>query len=621
MRHYRPDIDGLRAIAVLPVVLFHAHIPGFSGGFVGVDVFFVISGFLITSILIAEMEAGCYSIRRFYERRLRRIMPSLLLVLFFVILASPFFLLPSEFRDLWKELLAALFFSANFYFWSGSGYFSTDAEAKPLLHTWSLGVEEQFYIFAPLLFLAGVRLFRRQLGLVMLLCMGASLAACIFLTPTHTSASFYLLPTRAWELLAGGVLAIYRPKVEASSRGFTMLAWVGLLFIATAVFAYSAETVFPGYAAVLPVMGAALVISFGQGTSVARLLSARPLVFIGLISYSLYLWHWPLTVFFRDSGWLISTSGKIVLVFTSLLFGWLTWKYVEGPTRNKSIVSTPTLIWGSAIGAIVISGVAGVYSQLDGWPSRVSGERLAYDSARYDISPTRDKCYVNAGIRPIEDFCVLGQGDLRVAVWADSHGVELTHALSEQGVQVRGINYSSCPPDVSGIERSHRPHCAQHNRVIFDYLISAKDIDVVVLTMYYKHSLERLSVLGNVANALVASGKRVVVVGPTPALPGFSDLPAYLARGGTPFIPYGDLPSSAFYAVLDSKVELFLPEEVFCASGTCSLLSDGRPILFDGHHPSMSASRTISLELSRCLKERPCSRSRASATMRPEKGQ
>lgn len=611
-RNYRPEIDGLRALAVLPVVLFHAQFPGLGGGYVGVDVFFVISGFLITSILVAEISAGTYSVARFYERRARRIMPALIVVLLFVLATAPFSLLPSEFERLWTEALGALFFVANIVFWLDSGYFSSGSESKPLLHTWSLGIEEQFYIFAPIILAFVIRRFGGRLALVVAVGLIASFAGCVVLTQLEPSTTFYLLPTRAWELLAGSLLAIVMGRTDAPAwiqqRGVrNVLATLGLLCILAPVLFYSKTTSFPGYAAAAPVVGAVLIIGFSNGTAIGGMLSSRLLVFIGLISYSLYLWHWPLVVFFRNAGWLNAGAGRASVVLASILLAWLTWRCVEKPTRNNASFPTKRLLFLVFSGAFLVVLVAFCYKLKGTWESRFDKELVSYDAARYDISASRARCHISSGLRTPSQFCVLGHGDFRVVIWGDSHGVELANALSEKGFEVTSVTYSGCRPGVRDYKIMSKLACDRHNRLVFDYIRDNDSLDAVVLVANYQDDPSRLDDLVEVATKLNAAGRRVVIVGPTPTLSGRHDLPTHLARGGGRYAAYDDLDSDYFSRHAAGVADVVLPERLFCDSGMCNMSPDGNPILFDGHHPSMSAARTIADKLAVCLKSRRCS--------------
>ncbi len=301
---YRKEIDGLRALAVLPVILFHAGFETFSGGFVGVDVFFVISGYLITSIILIELELGDFSIVNFYDRRLRRIMPGLFAVILTCIPFAWILLSPADLISFAKSLVAVPLFVSNIYFWSDGGYFETAAELKPLLHTWSLAVEEQYYLIFPIFLMMLCKLRRRwifvSLGLVSL----ASLAIAQWATYTHPTSAFFLLPTRGWELMIGAFAAFYLSQGKCKDFGKSVSefsGWLGIAMVFFGVFFYSKITPFPGFYALVPTLGTLLIILFAtQKTTVGRFLGNKAFVGIGLISYSAYLWHQPILAFARN---------------------------------------------------------------------------------------------------------------------------------------------------------------------------------------------------------------------------------------------------------------------------------------------------------------------------------
>lgn len=347
---YRREIDGLRALAVLPVMLFHAGFETFSGGFVGVDVFFVISGYLITTIILAELEQGKFSIVNFYERRARRILPALFLVMLVCIPFAWFWLLPSDMKDFSKSLVAVSVFASNILFWLESGYFDTAAELKPLLHTWSLAVEEQFYVLFPLFLMLFWKLGKRWILVTLGLVFVASFFVAQWAAYTNPSAAFYLLPTRGWELLIGAFAAFYLSKVNRKEIGKAageVGGWLGVTLILYAIFAYSKATPFPGLYALVPTLGTALIILFAtQQTTVGKFVGNKVFVGIGLISYSAYLWHQPLFAFARLKS-LADPSHTVFLKLSvlALLLSYLSWKYVEAPFRSKSKV-TRKLVFG-----------------------------------------------------------------------------------------------------------------------------------------------------------------------------------------------------------------------------------------------------------------------------------
>lgn len=389
---YRREIDGFRAIAVIPVILFHAGFSHFSGGYVGVDVFFVISGYLITTIIISEKEKGSFSLVNFYERRARRIIPALFLVMLVSTLFSWLWLSPSHMKDFSQSLVAVAAFSSNILFWKETGYWGVENELKPLLHTWSLAVEEQYYVLFPL-FLMLMWRFRKRwiLGSFFLVALG-SLTVSHWAAFNEPTANFFLLPTRAWELAIGAAIAfyfLYRKSVMRSLLSHKsideVLSWLGVGLIGFAVFAFDEDTPFPSLYALVPTVGTALIIIFtSKDTLVGKLLGSRIPVGIGLISYSAYLWHQPLFVFARHRSLHEPSSVLLgVLSLLSLLLAFLSWKYVEAPFRKRGVFSAKQIFLFTAIGSafFIAFGLAGHFTQgfEEAWKKMHPEQAITYE--------------------------------------------------------------------------------------------------------------------------------------------------------------------------------------------------------------------------------------------------
>lgn len=363
---YRREIDGLRALAVLPVILFHAGFETFSGGFVGVDVFFVISGYLITTIILAELEQGKFSIVNFYERRARRILPALFLVMLVCIPFALMWFFTNQLNDFSKSLVAVCVFASNILFWRESGYFDTAAEFKPLLHTWSLAVEEQYYVLFPLFLMFFWRLGKRWILITLGIVFFASLAIAQWVVFAYPGAAFYLLPTRGWELLIGAFTAFWWPKINYKefNKGVAEAGgWLGVALILYAIFAYSKATPFPGLYALVPTLGTVLVILFAtQQTSVGKFVGNKAFVAVGLISYSAYLWHQPLFAFFkyRNFGEVDKFSATII-VFVTFALAFLSLRYVETPVRSKRFLATRSALFVATSSAILFFVAIGLY--------------------------------------------------------------------------------------------------------------------------------------------------------------------------------------------------------------------------------------------------------------------
>ncbi|TAN84107.1 MAG: acyltransferase, partial [Gallionella sp.] len=394
---YRPDIDGLRAIAVLSVVIFHAFPSLAHGGFVGVDIFFVISGFLISKHIWEELGAGVFSIRTFYARRIRRIFPALSLVLLACLVMGWVILAPGEYEQLGKHVVAGAVFVSNIVLWKESGYFDNAADTKPLLHLWSLGIEEQFYIVWPLL-LAFFWRYTRHFGWMFPCILGASLAYSMVVVRHDAVADFYSPLTRFWELALGAGLAfMVARKQAASAMSRSLISWIGLCLILAAIMVIEKEDPFPGTLALLPTLGAACLIYAGEGVWLNRqVLSHRLLVWIGLISYPLYLWHWPLLSFARimESG-TPSVGARIWLVAASIALAWLTYRFLERPVRSRP--RSGNIVLALCL-AMLLLGAAGLaVKKLDGFKSR-QFSMLNGDPATLALGADRGKLQNECGI-------------------------------------------------------------------------------------------------------------------------------------------------------------------------------------------------------------------------------
>lgn len=381
---YRREIDGLRALAVIPVVFFHAGFEMFKGGFVGVDVFFVISGFLITSIILGDLKAGKFSLIGFYDRRIRRILPALFLVLMVSLAAACFWMFPYELVDFAKSLLATIFFGSNIFFWQNSGYFDSASELKPLLHTWSLAVEEQYYFFLPILMIFFWKMYRQKWLIPFL---AATTLISFYISQwtaiNKPTSAFFLLPSRGWEILIGALVALImeHPKwgiifKKCSGILGTAVSALGLILIVASVVQFDQHSAWPGVNALVPTFGTALVLAASpEKNLVSKLLGSRLLVGIGLLSYSIYLWHQPILAFVRlVMGEDLSTLSKIGTLSVLPILSYFSWRFVENPFRSEKSVKAAGIITGSAATFLVIISFFLLYSR--GIPSRFSDREL-----------------------------------------------------------------------------------------------------------------------------------------------------------------------------------------------------------------------------------------------------
>ncbi|MDC0590417.1 acyltransferase [Gammaproteobacteria bacterium] len=427
--NYRPEIDGLRAIAVLPVILFHAGIGIFSGGFVGVDVFFVISGYLITKIILADLEQDKFRIVKFYERRARRILPALFFVVFSCLPFAYFTLSPNALVDFGQSLVAVPTFLSNVLFWSERGYFGGATELKPLIHTWSLAVEEQFYLVFPFILMLVWYYLRRWTGPFIMLTIACSLYLSWFLTELHFETAFYLPFARAWELMVGAAAAFYGIRLANLGNKYSgILSISGLSLIFYAVLNFDGATSFPGYAAVVPVFGTFLLIIAGPSSNVVNRALASPwLVKIGLVSYSLYLWHQPIFVFFRY----LNFSDYIIIfgIPLSMVLSLFTYRFIETPFRDKTKFSMKNIFIYSVVAssASIVFGMILIFN--DGFLNR-------YAEADQKIL----KQFVNQGnynqtrFDQLEMKAFNGDSKRRVLVVGDSYAKDLINVMYEGGM-------------------------------------------------------------------------------------------------------------------------------------------------------------------------------------------
>lgn len=618
----RKDIQGLRGISVASVVLYHAWPRLVPGGFVGVDVFFVISGFVITRTILRDFSAGRFSIAQFYRRRVRRIFPALYAVLAFVLAASWFLLPPLDFLELGKSAFAAIFFSSNIFFLLHSNYFDGLAGLRPLLHTWSLSVEEQFYVFFPLLVVLVQRYFARLLRPALVLLSIASLALAAGMLHDYPNATFYLAPPRAFELLLGALVACPGSRPNLPRRIRDGLSLLGLCMIVIAFAIFSSSTPFPGPAALLPCLGAAMIIRAGAGDEEAasmagRLLSTRPFTFFGDVSYSLYLWHWPLFVLARHAyGSSLGLPVTCVCIFLAVLASWLSLRFVERPLLDKRNDNLPFLKIG--LGAMALASLPClllVHSK--GVPRRFSSSSLALFSASGDFNHRRVSCHgEDATPIPYDRNCSFGSEDAPpdAAVWGDSHGAEMTAALGEllgsEGRAAMEITASHCPPAANYNAKGYL-HCAAHNRETLARLISDQRIKTVIVTANFSAYKDdgfdsMLAGYRGAVTQLRAAGKHVILIYPIPtydfnppeALGIRNQHGAGLDTVGKTLQTYRDDNEQAIH-LLDSIYSMggfdrVVPQDILCDANWCKTWSAENGVLYyNGDHLSMAGARLI----------------------------
>lgn len=493
---YRPEIDGLRAIAVLSVILFHSDISLFSGGYVGVDVFFVISGYLITKILYREIQNNSFSILSFYERRIKRIFPALFLMLCVAAAIAYYILLPREFRDFKSSLIASVAFYSNYYFMQDVGYFANPPVSEPLLHTWSLAVEEQFYVVFPVYLFIVFKLFKKNLTqIITFTLLILSLIYSIKLVDVAPTDAFYSPFARAWELLVGSVLALYFDKFRNSPNKIlvNILSVIGIIMVVYSILLYSASTQFPGATAIIPVLGTVLLLFTGShhGNIVGKLLSTAPFRFTGLISYSLYLWHWPVLVFYKiymfgDFG----PYDKLLALALIFLLSYLSWRYIEVPFRKGILFYDKQFVFSLRTVLLVLPLLFLIIFSFTMKQEKLPKElrNIFYLKNETEIVPT--DCFrltkrEKLGFRG----CRIGEPGAKIstfAVWGDSHAQALLAGidLSAKNHHVTGtyVGRGGCL-SLLGVERTGQSFemCDDVADSFLLYLQEHPEIETVIL--------------------------------------------------------------------------------------------------------------------------------------------
>ena len=523
---YRREIDGLGALAVLPVILFHAGFKTFSGGFIGVDVFFVISGYLITTIILAELEQGKFSIVNFYERRARRILPALFLVMLVCIPFAWIWLLPSDMKGFSQSLIAVAVFASNILFWSESGYFDTATELKPLLHTWSLAVEEQYYVLFPLFLMLLWKLGKRCILVILGVVFAGSFAVAEWKSYAEPAAAFYLLPARAWELLIGAFAAFYLSKdnrKEFDKATGEVGGWLGVALILYAMFTYSETTPFPGLYALVPTLGAVLIILFATNqTTVGKFVGNKAFVGIGLVSYSAYLWHQPLFAFARHKG--LNEDGNILFLQLSLvtfMFAYFSWKYVEAPFRKRGFVNRRLIFFLGLLFTFFFIYIGYLGNRDNGFESRFKLV-LSGDIGQTDFHKYIDAKYYDCEPKIVAENALRWEGFLRckqskqgipeIILLGDSHAEHLFLGLAEY-IPSKNVAFYIL---------DEKPYIGVDNfKPIFNEILNNKAPQHIILTM---HFMERVDASGSglyegfssTISALLKAGKSVTLVGDVP---------------------------------------------------------------------------------------------------------
>lgn len=625
---YRPDIDGLRAIAVLSVIIFHFDHSWLPGGFIGVDVFFVISGFLITSIILKEANNGQFKISNFYIRRAKRIFPALILVLLLTWIISWFVLLESEFKPLGKHIYSGAFFFSNISLLKEVGYFDVSADLKPLLHLWTLSLEEQFYIFWPLFILLAVKK-KWKIGKTTLWIFIVSFILNVFLISKFSSSTFYLIHTRAWELLAGALISIYSFKF--ASR-INLYSAIGMLMILASVFVLAKGTMYPGLYALMPVIGTVLIIASGPTALINKFLSSKILVFIGLISYPLYLWHWPILSFLN-----ISENNqppfiaKLAAILFTFAFSFLTYRFVEFPLRvNKKFSDKTVAVFLSFI--LFFVGVLGLITKnQSGW-ALLNEDKLA---DTFKVPRFHTVNCMNSFPELKGKYCNLSGDGADVALIGDSHSLAIYPGFEEyfkkDGLNVIQLGKGACLPfiDVEVQNAGNKDICHEVMKPSFDIILNNKKIKKVFLAASWKsfladgasrklkdlrssdnHSNEDIFKIGLIRTMTILqkAGKEVIFMHSVPTL-NYSPKACVKLRK----LQFGEtrkdctISKDEAYVEQDRyrkivggilksfpNVKTFNPIDVICEARICELIINGEVLYRDEDHLSADGARYLS---------------------------
>lgn len=605
---YRPEIDGLRAVAVIPVILFHAGFELFHGGFVGVDIFFVISGYLITTIIINELIVQKFTLASFYERRARRILPALFCIMLFSIPFAWLWLVPYDLNNFGQSLISVSLFISNVLFWWEGGYFDTTAELKPLLHTWSLAIEEQFYILFPIFLLVAWKIGKRGILAALFCVFVISLYLAEWGSRNMPSATFYLLPMRGWELLLGVFTAFYLNYNHASNKIIVknLLSISGMVMILAAIFLFTEETRFPSLMALIPTFGVVLIIVYGsKDTIVFKILSSKFLVSIGLISYSLYLWHQPILSFARHQlNDELSLIMKIILVVATLPLAFLTWKFIEQPFRNKQLISRRQIMIFSISGSLFFMSMGLMAIKYNKAFTKVNpeiaegkiGQENFFSKIEEKFLLCKDEYILNLSeMFNSQQRCYQSlPGKPNIALFGDSHAEHLFPGLANR-----------LRSNLVYLIRSGDTFLGEKNfDYLIDYIKNNQDIDTIIYSAFWAYRYKDLGPetlykrLNETLNKLLEGNKKVIIV---------ADIPYYLIDASNCYYIKETIPNVCsidiskfspqilYIDVLkriakEKNIEIVDPSELFCNESECSMIVDETIMYRDKNHLNILGS-------------------------------
>ncbi|WP_018998418.1 acyltransferase family protein [Hirschia maritima] len=622
--NYRPEIDGLRTIAVIPVLFFHFGINSFSGGFTGVDIFFVISGFLITSIITHEMDNQKFSFANFYRRRALRILPPLALVVVATFIAAWFLMLPAEVEELGRTTIATTLFGSNIYFFKAYNYFSILAESNPLLHTWSLAVEEQFYFVTPILlwlicFIKPLAKFRAH---IIAFCVAVSFMLSLWLINWSSEAAFYLLPARFWELGIGSLIALYAWDKNFPGKLKNTAGIIGVGLLAYSIFMLDKTDMFPGLNAIYAIVGTALIIVAGLKSWTGLVLSQKPMVFIGKISYSLYLWHWPVLIFYKlfFLKTELNTLDAVILTAVSIVLAYLSWKYWEQPFRNLRKLSSFRILSFTSAGLIasVVVGMGvltidGRWRTFDARVHELTELSLNYTGSQVytnQFRPRHQSCFVTDSSKAefnktsLEECLTSKTDNPSLVLIGDSHSAHLTGPLQQHlpEYEILPLQASGCKP-LWPLQGDTRCNDIIRKGVV-EYLPTIDNPTVMISAQWaaFAHGTDtnfERDLLAFIQKLYDAGANEVIVLGPS--LEYTMNLPLLMARakivGRTDTSSFVDHKIYEFdqrmndlLSKQDSPAHYISLIDFICEQGSCE---DDEPVLFDANHFTMESALSV----------------------------
>lgn len=610
--NYRPEIDGLRALAIIPVVLYHSGIKLFEGGYVGVDVFFVISGYLITSIIVKDLNQNSFSIIEFYKRRARRILPALITVSLISIILAWYLMLPNQMKEFSQSIVSVYIFLSNFFFYKKINYFQSKSDEFPLLHTWSLSIEEQFYLVFPFILIFIWKFFFTKRYILFILISLMSFSLCVFYLQFNARFSFYMLPTRAWELLAGSITALLVLDKRIKENNFYSI--LGLILIIYSIFTLDKFSAHPSIITIIPVFGCVLIILFAKNKNfVSQILSSNILVSVGLISYSLYLWHQPLFAFARIKlANDLTMSLIIILVLLSIILSFLTWKYIEKPIRTKNTKKNKHLKLIFCCFIFFISfGLIGHLN--DGFFIRFDNlKNELFKSATFN--PKRAECHFPQEKSSLkrENCEYFFQSKSSVAVLGNSHATELAYTLAEKlknrKISVSHFTISGCKHNYLKIDELDSLCNLWHQKVL-SKIINDLRIETVILSYrnekYLDNYLYRNS-LKKIINELINNKKKVFLVLQAPLAKFHIDKHFRLSIDEKLDNIYGlnkdewnniYVGKDKLLDEISNKVTIIDPSNLFCPENKCFVIKNNKALYFDEHHMSLNGAKIITDEI------------------------